>query len=58
MAEEATRISALRTGKVDMIQHAGVVDITSQDVIRSLQKTHPQIEGAFVNESEFILIFC
>ena len=44
MAEEATRISALRTGKVDIIQHAGVVDIGTVDVVRSLQKTNPEIE--------------
>ena len=44
MADEATRISALRTGKVDIIQHAGVVDIQSVDVGRSLQKTNPEIE--------------
>ena len=44
MADEATRISALRTGKVDIIQHAGVVDIKSLDVVRSLQKTNPEIE--------------
>ena len=44
MADEATRISALRTGKVDIIQHAGVVDITSLDVVRSLQRTDPEIQ--------------
>ena len=44
MADEATRISALRTGKVDIIQHAGVVDIRSVDVGRSLMKTDPEIE--------------
>ena len=44
MAEEATRISALRTGKIDIIQHAGVADIGNMDVIRSLQRTNPEIE--------------
>ena len=44
MADEATRISALRTGKIDIIQHAGVADIGNMDVIRSLQKTNPEIE--------------
>ena len=44
MAEEATRISAVRTGKVDIIQHAGVADIGNLDVVRSLQKTNPEIE--------------
>ena len=46
MADEATRISALRTGKIDIIQHAGVVDIGNMDVVRSLQKTNPEIECA------------
>ena len=44
MADEATRISALRTGKIDIIQHAGVADIGNMDVIRSLQRTNPEIE--------------
>ena len=44
MAEEATRISALRAGKVDGILHAGIVDISSIDVVRSLQRTNPEIE--------------
>ena len=43
MAEEATRISAVRTGQVDMIQHGGVVDIRTIDVVRGLQKTTPEI---------------
>ena len=42
-AEEATRISAVRTGQVDMIQHGGVVDIRTIDVVRGLQKTTPEI---------------
>ena len=44
MAEEATRISALRTGKVDIIQHAGLADIVSIDTVKSLRKTNPEIE--------------
>ncbi len=44
MAEEATRISALRAGKIDGILHAGIVDINSIDVVRSLQTTNPEIE--------------
>ena len=44
MADEATRISALRTGKIDIIQHAGVADIGNMDVITSLQRTNPEIE--------------
>ena len=52
MADEATRISALRTGKVDMIAHGGVVDIKSLDVVRSLRKTNPEIEvGGFIQGS-------
>ena len=45
MAEEATRISALRTGAVDMIHNAGGgTAIGSLDTIRSLQRTNPEIE--------------
>ena len=46
MEEEATRISALRTGKVDMMHFAGGggVAITSRDVLRSLQNTNPDIQ--------------
>ena len=44
MAEEATRISALRSGKVDMLHQTGGVAISSFDVVRSLQRTNPDIE--------------
>ena len=44
MKDEATRLSALRTGKVDGILYAGIVAINSVDVVRSLQKTNPEIE--------------
>ena len=45
MAEEATRVSALRTGKVDIIHGAGQgVAIKVLDVIRSLQRTDPDIQ--------------
>ena len=44
MAEEATRISALRTGKVDMLHQSGLSAITALDVAKSLQKTNPDIE--------------
>ena len=44
MADEATRISALRTGKVDMLHQAGAVNIRAVDVVRSLRKTNPEIE--------------
>ena len=44
MAEEATRISALRTGKVDMLHIAGGSHISTVDVVRSLQKTNPEME--------------
>ncbi len=43
MADEATRISAVRTGQVDRILHAGVNDIKSLDVVKSLQGTNPGI---------------
>ena len=44
MPEEATRISAMRTGKVDILHQAGLSYITALDVVRSLQKTNPEIE--------------
>ena len=44
MAEEATRIAALRSGKVDIAAQAGVSSIGTLDVVRSLQKTNPEIE--------------
>ena len=42
MSEEATRISALRSGKIDMIRLAGG-EIKSIDVVQSLQRTDPGI---------------
>ena len=41
--EEATRISALRTGKVDIINSQGT-HIRNLDVVRSLQRTNPDIQ--------------
>ena len=43
MAEEATRLSALRTGKIDMTRLSGA-EIKSIDVVRALQRTNPEIE--------------
>ncbi len=43
MAEAATRISALRTGAVDMIHSAGPVSISTLDVAQSLNRTNPEI---------------
>ena len=42
MAEEATRISALRTGKIDMTRLSGA-EIKSVDVVQSLQRTDPEL---------------
>ena len=45
MTEETTRISALRTGKVDILHGgAGASAIRVVDVVRSLQRTDPDIE--------------
>ena len=45
ITEEATRLAALRTGKVDIISQAGGgADINSLDVVRSLQRTNPELE--------------
>ena len=42
IAEEATLISALRSGAIDMIRVAGV-SIKSLDVVKGLQRTNPDI---------------
>ena len=44
MSEEATRISALRTGKLDIVGNVGVVSVASVDVVRSIQRTDPEIQ--------------
>ena len=43
IAEEATRISALRSGTIDMTRLSGA-EIQSIDVVRSLQRTNPELE--------------
>ena len=43
MAEDATRVSALRTGVVDMIHSAGPVSISTLDAAQSLNRTNPEI---------------
>ena len=56
MAEEATRISALRTGKVDMVRLSGA-EIKSIDVVRSLQRTDPEIEiWPFYSRADAIIL--
>ena len=42
MPEEATRLAALRSGKIDMILGAG--SIRSIDTIRSVQRTNPELQ--------------
>ena len=53
MAEEATRVSALRSGKVDMLAQAGVSTIGTLDVVRSLQKTNPELEVSSYYQRSF-----
>ncbi len=43
MPEEATRLSALRTGQVDII-HAGTAAVNTLDVVKSLQRTNPEVQ--------------
>ena len=43
MPELATRLSAMRTGKIDILGSPGVTAIRSIDVVESLQKTNPEI---------------
>ena len=56
MPEEATRVSALRTGKVDIIHGAGGgTAIKILDVVRSLQRTDPHIEVSnYFQRSDFV----
>ena len=42
IAEEATRISALRSGKIDMTRLSGT-EIRSLDVVKGLQRTNPDM---------------
>ena len=44
MPEEATRLSALRAGKVDMLGVVGDTQLRSIDQVESLQRTDPEIE--------------
>ena len=44
MPESATRITAMRTGKIDMLTEAGDAYILSPDYVESLQKSNPEIE--------------
>ena len=43
LTEEATRLAALRTGKLDYMGVNGGVAITSVDVLESLQRTNPEL---------------
>ena len=44
IAEEATRLAGLRSGQIDFLGFpAGVSDITSVEVLESLQKNNPEI---------------
>ena len=56
MPEEATRVSALRTGKVDIIHGAGGgTAIKVLDVVRSLQRTDSHIEVSnYFQRSDFV----
>ncbi len=57
MTEEATRISALRTGVVDVIHQAGGgADIKSLDVLRSLQKINPEIQVSSYYQRSFTTV--
>ena len=44
MPESTTRLSAMRTGKIDMLTEAGDAYILSPDYVESLQKSNPEIE--------------
>ena len=42
--ERATRIAALRSGKIDMLGGAGISSLRSIDVVDSLKRTNPEID--------------
>ena len=45
MPEAAARISALRTGKLDIIHaHGGGTLVQNADIVRSLQRTNPEVQ--------------
>ena len=44
MPEEATRLAALRAGKIDMLGSAGSTQLRSIDVVESLKRTNPEID--------------
>ena len=43
--DPSARLSAMRTGKIDMISNTGDAQISNIDHIESLQKTNPEIEA-------------
>ena len=53
MPEVATRLAALRTGRVDYIGPIGSAEMTSLDQVRSLQRTNPELViWPFYNRSD------
>ena len=45
MPEEAARVSALRTGKVDIVHAAaGGTTLVNRDLVTSVQRTHPDVQ--------------
>ena len=58
MTEEATRLAALRSGKLDLVGPAGVSQIKSIDQAESLRKTNPELrQWPFFVRSETIYSF-
>jgi peptide/nickel transport system substrate-binding protein len=41
--DEATRLSALRTGKIDFVGHGAISNIQSFDTAKKLQETNPEL---------------
>ena len=57
LPDEATRIAALRSRKVDYVGNPGDSQISNVDTIESLQKSNPELQFHFIRNSPGALIF-
>ena len=57
LPDEATRIAALRSRRVDYVGNPGDSQISNVDTIESLQKSNPELQFHFIRNSPGTLIF-
>ena len=57
LPDEATRIAALRSRRVDYVGNPGDSQISNVDTIESLQKSNPELQFHFIRNSPGALIF-